>query len=69
MLSTIWSGAGNASDVFFLIAAIVAGLATLLALVTHTRHADGTAPDVTLAVGAALIPAAITLISLGLLAI
>jgi hypothetical protein len=72
MLSTIWSGAGNATDVFFLIAAILAGLATILALVapTRTHTVDGVAhTNDALAYGVALVPAAICLIALGLLAI
>lgn len=56
MNATIWSGATNAADIFFLIAAIVAGLAAVLAVVRQV-------PD------SALVPAAVALVALGLLAI
>lgn len=56
MLAVIWSGAGNASDVLMLVAAVLAALdAVLIAL-------KG-APE------AALLPAAVALIALGLLAL
>lgn len=57
MQAVIWAGATNASDVFLLIAAIVAGLATITTLFVG-RDAM-----------ASLIPAAICLIALGLLAV
>lgn len=56
MNAVIWSGAQTASDIFFLIAAIVAGLATVIAAMRATPES-------------ALIPAAIALVSLGLLAL
>ena len=57
MLGVIWSGAGNAADIFLLAAAIVAGLAAVLAVVT--------ARDI----GYALTNVAVCLIALGLLAL
>ena len=57
MLSVIWSGAADASDVFYLVAAILAGIATILPLI---RHSDAEAT---------LFPAAICFIALGLLAL
>jgi hypothetical protein len=56
MIATIWSGAGNASDVFLLIAAVVA---VIDAVVIALRGA----PE------AALLPVAVALVALGLLAV
>jgi hypothetical protein len=56
MLAAVWTGATNASDIFLLIAAIVAGLATIIIALRPGPEA-------------ALVPAAICLIALGLLAI
>ena len=56
MNSVIWTGAQTASDIFLLIAAIVAGLAAIIAAVRA-------APE------SALIPAALALVALGLLAL
>jgi len=56
MTSTIWQGAGNASDVFLLVAAIVAAVDAVLVALKR-------APE------AALLPVAVALIALGLLAI
>lgn len=56
MLSAIWTGALTASDIFLLCAAIVAGLAAAL-------DVAGEAPQ------SALIPAAVALLALGLLAL
>ena len=58
MLSAIWTGASNASDIFLLIAAIVAGIATVATLMTPPPNPLG-----------AMIPAAICLIALGILAV
>lgn len=55
MNAVIWSGATNASDIFLLIAAIVAGLAAVIAGLKVPESA--------------LVPAAIALIALGLLAV
>ena len=68
MNAVIWSGATNASDIFFLIAAIVAGLAALMALLVHGTVAE---PDGRRVIPwpTALIPAAICLVALGLLAV
>jgi hypothetical protein len=57
MVSVIWAGAGNAADIFFLIGAILAGLYGLFVLFGQRDPA------------AALIPAAICLVALGLLAL
>jgi len=56
MLATIWSGAGSASDVFMLIAAVLAGLDAVLRIVNG---------ELVLA----LLPAAVALVALGLLAV
>lgn len=56
MLAVIWSGASNASDVFLLVAAIVAAVDAVLVALKG-------APE------AALLPAAVALIALGLLAV
>lgn len=56
MHAVIWSGALNAADLLFLIAAIVAALAAVIDVARH-------APE------SALVPAAIALASLGLLAL
>lgn len=56
MTGLIWSRAGNASDVFLLVAAIVAWLDALMVALRG-------APE------AALVPAAVALIALGLLAL
>jgi hypothetical protein len=56
MLAVIWSGATNASDVFLLIAAIVATIDVVLVALKG-------APE------AALLPAAVALVALGLLAV
>jgi hypothetical protein len=56
MLALIWSGAGNASDVLLLVAAIVAGLEAII-------HLTGPTPTL------ALLPAAVALIAVGLLAV
>jgi hypothetical protein len=53
--AAIWAGAATASDLFLLIAAIVAGLAAIIALLRDPV--------------AALVPAAICLIALGLFAL
>lgn len=57
MLSAIWSGAGNASDVFFLAAAIVAVVDFLLAWSNHSDLNKG------------LLTASVVLLALGLLAL
>ena len=56
MLAVIWSGATTASDVFLLVAAIVAGIDAVIQLA-------GDVPAL------ALLPAAVCLIALGLLAV
>ncbi len=56
MNATIWAGATNASDVFLLVAAIVAVIDAVLILLKG-------APE------AALLPVAVALVALGLLAI
>ena len=56
MNAVIWSGASTASDIFFLVAAIVAGLNAIWLLAKQ-------APE------AALLPAAVCLVALGLLAV
>ena len=56
MNAVIWQGATNASDIFLLVAAIVAGLNAVWLLVKQ-------APE------AALLPAAVALVALGLLAV
>lgn len=60
MLSVIWSGAADASDVFYLIAAILAGIAALLYLVGDR---------VVSALPMGLTAAALCLLALGLLAL
>jgi hypothetical protein len=56
MLSVIWSGATNASDVLLLIAAVVAAIDAVAMVVRG-------APE------AALLPVAVALVAVGLLAI
>lgn len=58
MNAVIWSGATTASDLFLLIAAILAGLAALIVLLREPRAGE-----------TALLPAAVCLIALGLLAV
>ena len=67
MLNVIWSGGADASDIFFLIAAIVAGLYALLLLAVREDYPDGTRRSRSSI--AALPPAAICPVALGLLAI
>lgn len=59
MLSTIWAGATNASDVFFLIATILAGLATIIRIV----------PDFPDRFAGILMAGAVTFLSIGFLAL
>ena len=69
MLSTIWQGAGTASDWFFLLGAIAAGLATLAHFVPPTTS-DGTPRGpARYAWAAILLALAVTFVALGLLAI
>jgi hypothetical protein len=56
MLGIVWSGAGNASDVLLLVAAIVAGLDAILRIA-------GREPTL------ALLPAAVCLLALGMMAL
>lgn len=56
MLGVIWSGAGNGSDVLLLAAAIVAGIDAIWLIVRAVPES-------------ALLPAAVALVALGLLAI
>ena len=56
MNAVIWSGATNAADLFFLIAAILAGIAAIMDLAKQVPEA-------------AAYPAAICLVALGLLAL
>lgn len=59
MLSTIWTGANNASDIFLLVAVILAGIAALIrAVPSMPDHPSGI-----------LVAAAICFIGLGLLAV
>lgn len=71
MLSIIWSGAGSASDTFFLIAAILAGVATLLHLVhAPAASAEGDTRSIATWPWATIfLNAAVCLIALGLLAV
>jgi hypothetical protein len=57
MFSTIWSGAGNASDIFFLAAAIVAFVDWLIAITGRHELSKG------------LLTVSIVLLALGLLAL
>jgi hypothetical protein len=66
MVATIWSGAANASDWFFLIATILAGLAAILHLLPAPTT---TSPAAKLPWTSFLVAAAIALVALGLLAI
>jgi len=56
MNAVIWSGANTASDIFLLIAAIVAGIEAVWLVMRETPEA-------------ALLPAALALVALGLLAL
>jgi len=56
MIAVVWQGATTASDIFLLVATILAGIAAVIAI---TRQA----------IESALIPAAICFIALGLLAV
>jgi hypothetical protein len=56
MITTIWAGATNASDVFLLIAAVVAAVDATLMVVRGSAEV-------------ALLPVAVALIALGLLAL
>jgi len=56
MISTVWSGAGNASDIFLLIAAIVAAVDAAVMLAKRAAEA-------------ALLPVAVAFVALGLLAV
>lgn len=56
MIGVIWSGAGNATDIFLLIGAVLAALDAVLVALKG-------APE------AALLPAAVALVALGLLAV
>lgn len=56
MQAVIWSGGATASDIFLLIAAIIAALAAVVALAQQAWVT-------------ALLPAAVALIALGLLAL
>ena len=56
MLTTIWSGGADASDIFLLIAAIVAGVVAVVELAAQQWVN-------------ALLPVAVALIALGLLAL
>lgn len=58
MNAVIWSGANSAADIFFLVAAILAGIAAVLHLTGSTVERS----DV-------LVPAALCLTALGLLAL
>jgi hypothetical protein len=67
MLSAIWSGAGQASDIFLLIGAILAGLAALLGFVPPSTNTASPANRYSWA--SILLAAAVCLIALGLLAV
>ena len=56
MFATIWSGAGNASDVFLLIAAVVAAIDAVVMVARGVPEA-------------ALLPVAVALVAVGLLAV
>jgi hypothetical protein len=58
MNAVIWSGATNAADIFFLVAAILAGLGAIL----HLSQTTVERSDV-------LLPAAVCFAALGLLAL
>lgn len=64
MDAVVWSGAATGSDVFLLIAAIVAGLAALIEVVVALSSPTGLNAWVNV-----LVPAAVSLIALGLLAL
>jgi len=57
MIASIWAGAGNASDVFFLAAAIVAAVDWLIAITGRHELSKG------------LLTVSIVLLALGLLAL
>ena len=56
MTSAIWTGANAASDIFLLVAAIVAGIEAIWLVMRETPEA-------------ALLPAALALVALGLLSL
>ena len=70
MLATIWSGAADASDVFLLIAAILAAVAVVLDLVGRRPRptGDGFASAGYFGAGV-FVAAAVAFVALGLLAL